>query len=90
MGKNVHNQNIGIEWATISNPLLLGSIELRKFPFGQLLGQFKFSNPSGTASLAHSTKCLSGSFNAGVKIEITTNGSLPVFFRECTLPIGLK
>jgi len=42
------------------------------------------------ASLAYCTKCLSGSFNAGVKIEIITVGSLPVFVIPWTLPIGLK
>ena len=47
-------------------------------------------SPVGGAGADESTKCLSGSFIAGVKIEITTNGSLPVCFTLWILPIGLK
>lgn len=70
---------MSVEWGGINNPLhLVDPIE--KSP---LDGDFNnYSKQSDKVSLAHSTKCLSSSFIAGVKIEITTNGSLPVTFVE--------
>jgi len=90
MVRNVHNQknDCGVGWG--QQPTTLGSITLEQVSLWTTISQFKYSKQSDTLSVAYSTKCLSGSFIAGVKIEITTNGSLPVFFTVWTLPMGLK
>jgi len=63
---NVHSQNIDCLVGWDQQPIPLSSITLEQGSLWTPISQFKYSKQSATVSLAHSTKCLSGSFIAGV------------------------